>query len=320
MMDCTVAAHPDFYGVGIRAGFYLLWFAVLLAGWFVPSEAATARNILLLYILATFIALVVEITSSNLLVSAEVYIVLLLVYCTYYAYIPLYLWRLVTGCSPFWDPARGQAIFVSSASRYESFGRAWSLANLLTQVAITIFQLWFWITGIQSPPSPAPSPSGCTQHAFFFAEVPLTNQLFIALNVIICIVLLVGRVVEILFGINFLKHPKWLRRKHRKLRKKGMRDVRVGWLNFINGLFGISVAAIVLAGIEMTIQWNHIDSSEINDASTAAQLIPLVVGTGIVIRVLWIGVRDGFGRVDEESDTASVVIEETYERRTTVGP
>ncbi|EPE09064.1 hypothetical protein F503_06840 [Ophiostoma piceae UAMH 11346] len=317
-MDCSVTAHPDFYGVGIRVGFYMLWFAVLLAGWLVPSEAAFARNILLLYILATFIALVVDVTSANYLVAAEVYIVLLLVYCTYYAYIPLYLWRLVTGCSPFWDPARGQAEFVSSANQYESFGRAWSLANLLMQVAITIFQLWFWITGVHSPPSPAPAPSSCTQHAFFFAEVPLTNQLFIALNVIINIVLLIGRVVEILFGIGFIKHPKWLRRKHRKLRKKGLREVRIAWLNFINGLFGIAVASIVLAGIEMTIQWNHIDSSEINNASTAAQLIPLVVGTGAMVRVLWVGMRDGFGRVEVGSDTASVVVEETYERRTTI--
>ncbi len=294
-MSCSFTGHADMYGVGIRIGFYLLWFGVLLASWLVPRETSLLRNLLLLYMLATFLALIIHIaTSLAALAAVEVYLLLLLCYGTYYAFLPLYLWRLLTGCSPFWDPGRWPR--VPSA-------RTWSVINILALLAMSIFAMWFWITGLGSMPtvaslSSSPS-SSCTDHAFFFAEVPLANQLFIALNVLISIVLLLACVLEVALAARIVRHPRWLRRKIRKARRRGISDERRGGLELLQGVFRATVASLLVAAVELTIQWNDIQG--VNDAGSAAQLIPLLVAAGMLARVAWVALVRG-GSDDDSSD------------------
>lgn len=51
----------------------------------------------------------------------------------------------------------------------------------------------------------------------------------------------------------------------------------------------------VTAATELTIQWNGID--DVSDVSSAGQTIPLLIGVGLVGRVLYIAL---FGDLDEE--------------------
>jgi hypothetical protein len=50
-------------------------------------------------------------------------------------------------------------------------------------------------------------------------------------------------------------------------------------------------ASIVVVATELTIQWNHI--SDINTLSSAGQLIPFVIGLGVVLRVLYVWLTPG---------------------------
>ncbi len=211
-MACVLQGNPAMYGLGIRVAFYLLWFGAVVAGWLVPRATGPFRSTLLLIAAATFLALIIQV-SNNALRTIEVYIVLLLVYGAYYAYVPLYLWRLASGCSPFWDPARWPRA---------APGRMWSLLNFVMLVAVTCFQLWFWITGINATPTLDPV---CPDYGFFFAPVLLRNQLFIAFNIVLNILLLLCASAHMCLVIGLFGNPRWLRKKLRKARKKGIRHV-----------------------------------------------------------------------------------------------
>lgn len=55
----------------------------------------------------------------------------------------------------------------------------------------------------------------------------------------------------------------------------------------------IIVASVVTAATELTIQWNGIEG--VADVSSAGQTIPLVIGIGLVTRVLFVGIFRGGG-------------------------
>jgi len=47
------------------------------------------------------------------------------------------------------------------------------------------------------------------------------------------------------------------------------------------------VASSVAVATELTIRWNQI--TDVRDVSSAGQLIPLVIGAGLIIRVIYVG-------------------------------
>lgn len=62
----------------------------------------------------------------------------------------------------------------------------------------------------------------------------------------------------------------------------------------------IIVAGVVVTAIELTIRWNGIQN--VDAVSTAGQTIPMIVGIGLVTRVLYIGTS---GDVDDGDDWSS---------------
>lgn len=54
----------------------------------------------------------------------------------------------------------------------------------------------------------------------------------------------------------------------------------------IDTLINLGVAGTVIAATELTIEWNAIE--DINDITSAGQTIPLVIGIGLIIRVVYI--------------------------------
>ena len=276
------------YGLGVRIGFYLLWFGSVLAGWVARRDTPPVRGVLLLFVAATFLALVIQV-GNNAMTAVEVYLVLLLVYGAYYAYIPLYLWRLASGCSPFWDPSRWPRV---------SPGRTYSAINFFLLVAITCFQLWFWTAGINNIPSTATT--GCPEWAFFFAMVQLRNPLFIALNIVISVVLLLCCVVHMALEVGMVKSPRWLRKKVRKARKRGISSQRRFNLHLLQTVFRVTIAALMIAAVELTLQANNI--TRVYDASTAVQLIPIIIASGLLGHILWIFLIKG---QDDDSDSDS---------------
>lgn len=199
------------YGLGIRIAFYLQWFGTLFAAWLAPTEVPGLRLSNAFFISATFLALLIQ-TSRNTLTSLDIYITLLLTYGAYYYYVPVYAWRFVSGCSPFWDPTRWP--IVRATAQY-------TVLNLWLLIAVTGYQMWFWTTGVKSLPR---TDTGCREYGFFFAKVPLKDGLFVAVNIFFAIVLLLCCCGSLVFMMRVMRPPRWLRRKERRFKRKREKD------------------------------------------------------------------------------------------------
>lgn len=97
MASCEIPGHPDSYGLGIRAAFYLQWFGVIVTSWVLPSSS-DALNLRFLNSLTTAATAVGLAVNAGALQPAEVLVVLLLVCGALYLFVPVYLWRLATCC------------------------------------------------------------------------------------------------------------------------------------------------------------------------------------------------------------------------------
>ena len=165
------------YGLGIRIGFYLQWYAGDLASWFAPSEVDGIRLTNSVFIAATFLALLIQVIRdiSNLQV-VEVYIILLLTFGYYLFLVPVYAWRLLTGYNPAFDPTRFPQVWT---------GEVYSVLNFLLLVAVASFQLWFWFVRV-----PQLNGQSCQELGFFFAKIRMNLKAFEVLNIFFYMLLL----------------------------------------------------------------------------------------------------------------------------------
>lgn len=177
MAVCSIVGNTDMYGLGIRIGFYLQWFAVDLASWFAPSEVRGIRLTNSIFIAATFLALLIQVSLnvSNLQV-VEVYIILLLTFGYYLFFVPLYIWRVLTGYNPAFDPFRFPHVWP---------GRVYSALNFVLLVAVASFQLWFWFARV-----PQLNGKACQEFGFFFARIRMNKKGFEVLNIVFYFLLL----------------------------------------------------------------------------------------------------------------------------------
>ena len=184
MDDCHFAGNSDMYGLGIRVGFYVQWYSTILGAWIAPSEVPGMRLSNSFFVSATFLALIIQVAKDNL-TTADIYITLLLIFGGYLYLVPVYIWRLVTGCNPRWDPSR--------FSRVKN-GQLFSSLNFMLLVAVSAYQLWFWLRKVKDNDIP-----GCVEYGFFFSRFPLKARGFVIANIVfesillaVCVFVLLG--------------------------------------------------------------------------------------------------------------------------------
>src|SRR5437764_108577 len=96
MDSCTIEGVADFYGLGIRLGFYAQWSALLLANFLgVAEEVPGIRVSFTVFVAATFLALVME-ASHSALSHVDIYITLLVCFGYSFSMIPACSWTLLT--------------------------------------------------------------------------------------------------------------------------------------------------------------------------------------------------------------------------------
>ncbi|KAK3372708.1 hypothetical protein B0H63DRAFT_302670 [Podospora didyma] len=287
---CTYPGSPDLYGLGLRTGIYLLWFALLLGSFIAKTTVTTLRFILSLFISASFLAWIIQ-TSNNALRPVDAYIVLLLTYGVYYWLIPVYLWRLVTACNPFWDPTRWPKVPTTTVYRR---------MELLLVLGLTCFQMWFWSTGINSLPRDGGVGNGCgvvqggEEWGFFFSKVPLHAGLFVAVNIVFAVFLLVCVTVSLGLELGCWVPPRWMRRNERRFerhldRLESQGEDEYPWrrgLQTLQALSNLTVTTTLVVAIELTIQWNNLTA--VNDTSTVSQMVPLIIGAGLMAHVFYV--------------------------------
>jgi hypothetical protein len=181
--QCSFEGHPETYGLGLRLAFYTFWYTIPLRSWITRSQTKIIRFIFTALNTGYFIGLLAQ-TDRDSLRDVEIYVGILLVLGVYLYYLPLYVWRLLTGFKENWDPERAQKVLEGPIVRIWN----WGLFG-----AVVIFKLWFWarVGDVRR----VSSGSGCQEYAFFFGKVRFDGRGFVAGNVVLCVVLLIGWLV-----------------------------------------------------------------------------------------------------------------------------
>jgi hypothetical protein len=170
MDHCEIVGHDDFYGIGVRIGFYLQYLVFIWAGALFLfkgdlSERAGAALALWLFKFGTMAALLHDFVSSKKLVAAEIYIVLLLLLRIPILRLPGLLFDLIA------------RVPQPRMSRDDVSDSVASLALLTIDVGISA---WFWAVGVQTKSLSTP----CHQVGFLFSKFDLTAPWFKITNLV----------------------------------------------------------------------------------------------------------------------------------------
>lgn len=137
LLDCTsryvgdgFAGNSDFYGLGIRLGVYLQWWASLLANIFLPAEWYPMLSAYMIFSLALIIAVLVLTFQHACTFTAEIIIILFMYWGGIFA---------LTYSTKFAIDAN---VYGESKQRV---GIGLSLASIAVVSAGTAFSTWFWL-------------------------------------------------------------------------------------------------------------------------------------------------------------------------------
>lgn len=189
---------------------------------------------------------------------------------------PLFLWRLATGYNPLLGPTRFPLF---------DAGPTYSDLHALLLLAVTGFQLWFWIVKI-----PELNGLDCTRYGFIFARVRLNDLAFQVVNIVLYFIL--GIIVLVICALrvsSLVTDPdghgrieEWRKQVRTYNRSRVRRRTRrLQQLNLLNNFI---IASTIVTATELTIRWNR--SAHVNEITSAAQLISFVIGLGGLVRVL----------------------------------
>ncbi|OTA63764.1 hypothetical protein K449DRAFT_433087 [Hypoxylon sp. EC38] len=263
MADCSVEGNSDMYGLGIRLGFYLNWYAGILANFIAAEEIESVQYAMLSFITATFVAVVVQ-TAHNTVTVLDTYITLLLCFGYNFFLIPIYIWRLLTGFNKGVDPTRWSRVH---------HGSLFHAYNLVLTMSVAIFQLWFWT-------SEAVRSNTCPYYGFLLrrsllssVEARIVNITLQAFIIFILVQFAAMLLRDVLSPKKSTKDPD----ESTSLPKR--RKTR---LQTIYPVILLVIASIVTAATELTIAWN--DITDVSDLDTAGQLIPFLISLGIIGR------------------------------------
>lgn len=214
-MACPqLQGNAALYGLGIRISFYLLWLSPLvLLPFLTPSSIPTFRLLLSFFILATFFALILQ-SSWATITALDAYITLLLTSGAFFTYIPIYVWKVLTMCNPFWDCTRWPRVPTT---------RFYKNVEMLTILAVSSYTIWFWGAGVEDLPNSGTNTVGgeeCEAKGFFFTPVPLDAGLFIAVNIVFAVVLTIGALITLGVGIGWVYLPRWRRKQERRFERE----------------------------------------------------------------------------------------------------
>ncbi|KAK7184393.1 hypothetical protein PSPO01_09427 [Paraphaeosphaeria sporulosa] len=288
MAVCKIEGNSDMYGLGIRLGYYFQWYGAILARWLAPSEVKSLAFSTDVFVAATFLALVIlTLTDVESLEPVETYIVLLLMFGAYLALVPIYVWRLLTACDPYWDPTRYPRVNLGAMSANLSF-------TLL--IGVLVFQYWFWFDRV-----PDLDHRSCQQYGFVFGEVRLNSKASVVLHALmyfwlglVCIYILLLK----LRAMAGFPDPGAESRRPKRAHIEFLQNLDV-WIKIV-------IALAVTVATELTISWNEIGG--VGTLSGAGQTIPFAIGLAAIVRILYVAMA--YERVELPSSRPTSVREE----------
>ncbi|PNY27979.1 Uncharacterized protein TCAP_02095 [Tolypocladium capitatum] len=300
MSLCSPLSRPDMYGLGIRLSLYTQWFAALAFEHMGQESLPEIRLLGLLLSAGVTVGLMAQL-ARGALDAAGIYILLLLGSGSHLFLVPVYAWRALSCCNPYWSPP---------AWSQEEQLRVFRVLNFVLILTASSVGVWFFATYLPG------LDRGCRQFGFLFSQASLDyNEPFVAVNAALYVVIVVGCVAVVLMKACFV--PADARRMRRRrvpyvpcpclcsilisvsfLTRQPSKEHMDG-LRTLQSLSNLTVFAVLVAAVELSVRWNELPGA--NDIDTSAQLMPLLVTAGIVVRVVYLHyVEDG----DEESGCA----------------
>lgn len=145
--------------------------------------------------------------------------------------------------------------------------------SYLLLLGALVFQYWFWFDRI-----PDLDHRNCQQYGFVLSQVRLNSKVSVVLNAlmyfwlgIVCLYLFVMKLRAATGAPDLTRRPK---KAHIEL----LQNLDI-WIRIV-------VALLATLAIELTVAWNEIPG--VNILSTVGQTIPLVIGLGGFVRVLYV--------------------------------
>ncbi|KAF4501551.1 mitotic spindle assembly checkpoint MAD2 [Fusarium agapanthi] len=256
---CSLEGRSDFYGFGIRAAFYAQWLGSLLIEYLSEENLADLRFISIFSSAAASISLVIGV-AYNSLEPLDIYFLLLLAMGFYIFQMPLYIWRILTRCQAHLD------LFQLSK---ESHGRFYHLMSLTVLSANVSIGTWYFTSFLPQ------LGRDCRDLVFLFGKVNLESQGYTTAGSIFFIGILVA-----IGGLIFLNACCSITKSSSRYRRARSRNI---WqLRILRAISGFIVFTFLVLSIELPIRWNHIRG--VNDFTTVAQLLPLMLTIGIFLR------------------------------------
>ncbi|KAK7430689.1 hypothetical protein QQZ08_002733 [Neonectria magnoliae] len=248
------------YGLGIRTAFYIQWLGAVIVEYIEEDDLPDLRFLGAFLSAAATTSLLVRVFREQLQ-PMDIYITLLLAIGFFFFQMPLHVWRVLTRCNPNLDPFR------LSKEQHGLVYQASTFALLVTNASVGTWYYTSYLPALDRD---------CRQYAFVFGKTNLEDKRYIAFTAMFYISVLVACVAVLLFHpcCQFQEDPRHYSRVRRR---------HVHLLHEARTLCGFAVFGVLVAAIELSIEWNDIDG--ISDFTTVAQLIPFFLSIGIVLRV-----------------------------------
>ncbi|PWW75579.1 hypothetical protein C7212DRAFT_345521 [Tuber magnatum] len=264
---CGFSGNQDVYGLGIRIGLYAQWLSTFLSNWLHQRKVTKMRDVNTCFQLAMLTALL-AISNQDVTHAIDPYIVIIQII--------------------------GSASTITNHAAHKSQWNktTWGgVIRFFIYFAVAGFATWFWWIGIDNM---EPTPCGTKGFAFFEADL---WDWFRTANKFISIVF--AAIFTVLFGYTVWNFgPEFWRRtpmgRYKKLSAKvepksggeqALQELTSGRMpKWTPALCAIVLIVSVLA-VECVIAWNQV--RDVNDILSTGQLIPLVVGVGGLIQVLY---------------------------------
>lgn len=277
--DCSFEGNNDLYGLGIRIGIYINWWATCFANNFVPSEAPPMRALNTAFQLGLLIALLYQGTHIH---AIEAYILISIRFgdiSVSTVLLMLYLDRQ----APEHRVTKHHFRPPKLRYLYEHVTFIGIFLRLIIAVIFDGYSAYYWFSGIDRM---AHSP--CPTWGFFLARADLFGWLRTFNKVVsigqcilgpFCFFYFSQRIQQVLTGNKFTAVFFFVFHQGHE------EDQFPQWISTVIPLFNVILISLVMLTTELTIRWNKVFN--VDQLSSAGQLIPATVSICGFCKVLY---------------------------------